>query len=155
MAISSKEMMKLRAAFSDVQNKVLAACAEVIDETLETVATHALDSTPIYTGNLRRSLSGTEASYNVQFGDTVVYGEVHFGEPGNIGGWNKKEAYTYMWNPGNNTKNWYGAILYNAWDKYKNRAIYQIEYRIRAKFGKQADASEYLEYSGADPYGDY
>lgn len=155
MTISSKEMMKLRSAFSDVQNKVLAACAEVIDETLENVTEYALDSTPIYTGNLRRSLSGTEASYNVQFGDTVVYGEVHFGEPGNIGGWNEQEAYTYMWNPGKDERKWHGAILYKAWDKYSGNVISQIEDRIRSKFGKQTDASEYLDYSGSDPYGDY
>lgn len=155
MAISSKEMMKLRLAFSDVQSKVLAACAEVIDETLETVATHALDSTPICTGNLRRSLSGTDASYNIQFGDSVVFGEVHFGEPGNIGGWNDEEAYTYMWNPGNNEANWHGAILYKAWNEHSGDVISQIKNRIRSKFGKQADASEYLEYSGPSPYGDY
>ena len=155
MAISSKEMMKLRTAFSDVQNKVLAACAEVIDETLENVLIHAHDSTPIYTGNLRRSLTETLPSYNVQFGDTVVYGEVHFGEPGNIGGWNEQEAYTYMWNPGNNEANWHGAILYKAWNEHSGDVISQIKNRIRSKFGKQADASEYLEYSGPSPYGDY
>ena len=133
MAIKASELMKLRVAFMDLQNKVLASCVEVIDETCENVFMYALESTPVDTGNLRRSLHATTPSYSVMFGATEVSGEVHFGEPGNIGGWHDTEAYTYMWNPGPNEGNWHGEILYDPWNKYSYKVIDRIRENIKAK----------------------
>ena len=136
MAIKASELMKLRVAFMDLQNKVLASCVEVIDETCENVFMYALESTPVDTGNLRRSLHATTPSYSVMLGATEVSGEVHFGEPGNIGGWHDTEAYTYMWHPGKDERKWHGAILYKGWEIYKGMVLSDLSDRISMKLGR-------------------
>lgn len=133
MALPASEKIKLRTTFSGLKNKVLAACAEAITETCEEIYVGAYRGTPIDTGNLQRSLMINTPEYTVRFGDNEVYGEVHYGEPGNVGGWENTEAYTYMWNPGPNEGNWHGEILYDPWNKYSYKVIDRIRENIKAK----------------------
>lgn len=133
MAIKASELMKLKVAFVDIKNKMLASCAEAVTETCEEIYEEAYHGTPIDTRNLQRSLMVNTPEYTVQFGDNEVYGEVHYGEPGNIGGWYDKEAYTYMWNPGPNEANWFGEILFGPWRANKQEAIKKIKENFKAK----------------------
>lgn len=133
MSITPSDRMKLKVAFSVLKNKVLASCSEAITDTCEEIYENAYHGTPVDTRNLQRSLTVNTPEYNVQFGDNEVYGEVHYGEPGHVGGWDNTEAYTYMWFPGTSERNWYGEILFRPWRKFKGDVVSKIRSSLRSK----------------------
>ena len=133
MALSPKERLKLKIILASLKNKVYDACLESISETCENTYKYARARVPVDTGNLQSSLAMTPPAYHVGLGDNEIKAEVHFGEPGNIGGWYDQEAYTYMWTPGHDERNWHGAILYDGWRVVGSRLPSELKENIRKK----------------------
>lgn len=133
MGISASEIMKLNMALDNIKAKVLEACAETISEKCDEVYNYAKARVPVQTGNLKSSLKSNKPAYNVGIGNNEVFGEVHFGEKGHIGGWFNTEAFTYMWKPGYYEDNWYGKILYDGWDIVKDTVIPDLISNIKSK----------------------
>lgn len=133
MAIKASELAKLTQALDNVKMQVMDACAETIGNICEDTYKYARVRTPVDTGNLKESLAMETPAYNMGRGENEVYGEVHFGEPGHVGGWEDTEASEYMWEPGYNKRNWYGKILYDGWNKNKDRVVPELVDNIKSK----------------------
>lgn len=134
MSLKASERMKLTTAFDKVAKLALEGATETVTGICEEVYYYADARVPVLTGNLQAS-----AMYNVQSSNTDVQGEVHFGEPGHVGGWKNEdgtgnEAYTYMWEPGLKESNYDGKILYDGWDKIKDRIVPEMKENIASKF---------------------
>ena len=131
MALKASERSKLRAALRHVSEQVLFASALTIESVCEDIYEAANERVPVLTGNLQNSLEMNAPSFTVERGEASVNGEVHFGEPGNVGGYDDVEAYTYMWKPGVKRGNWGGAILYDGWDEIKDRFVPELTENIK------------------------
>ena len=130
MALKASERSKLRAALTSVREQVLTASALTVESVCNDIYEAASERVPVLTGNLQNSLE-MKPSFTMERGEMSVNGEVHFGEPGNVGGYNDVEAYTYMWKPGVNRANWGGAILYDGWDEIKERFVPELTENIK------------------------
>ncbi len=131
MALKANELIKLTTAFNKVKTLALEGAAETVTSICEDVYAYADARVPVDTGNLQDS-----AAYSVERSNTDVQGEVHFGEPGHVGGWYHTEAYEYMWEPGPRESNWRGRILYDGWDKIKDRIVPEMKDNIASKLEK-------------------
>lgn len=129
MAMKPSELSKLNMAFSNIKSKVMEACTETVSDMIEEVYKLSRERAPVQSGNLLRS-----AKYNINREENAVYGESHFGEPGNVGGWNNKEAYTYMWHPGPKKYNHGGVILYEGWETIVHDIVPEMKNNIKNKF---------------------
>ena len=133
MALKTSELNKLNRAFDKIKEQIAEACVETINDICEDIHEYAHGREPVQTGNLQESLDVNMPSYSVNRGINEFYGEVHFGELGHIGGWYDTEAREYMWYPGENKKNWEGKILYEGWDKHKDRFVPELTKNIQSK----------------------
>ena len=131
MSMKASELSKLTAAFNKVASLALEGAAETVTSLCEEIYAYSDARVPVDTGNLQDS-----AAYNVAISNVDVQGEVHFGEPGHIGGWENTEAYEYMWKPGPRESNWRGRILYDGWDKIKDRFVPELKDNIASKLEK-------------------
>lgn len=133
--IKQSELNKLSRAFDYIKMQVTDACAEKISEICEDIYMDARNRVPVQTGNLQDSLKSNVPSYKVNYGKTEIEGEVHFGEPGHVGGWENTEASEYMMQPGPNELNWEGEILYEGWRKHRDRVVPELKENIKRKLG--------------------
>lgn len=131
MALKASERSKLHAALRKISEQVFIASALTIESVCEDIYEAANERVPILTGNLQNSLEMNAPSFTMELGETSVHGEVHFGEPGNVGGYADDEAYTYMWKPGPNKKNWGGTILYDGWGEIKDQFVPELTEAIK------------------------